>query len=170
MQGRRYRIAHNLVYDIDGATWGGSGIFLQMGNQPRDVVVEHNTVQHTGNVVTVYGKRDGAPAIVEGFVFRDNLMRHNAYGVKGESVGVGSATLDAYFRDVVFRHNALAGGKASQYPPGNYFPAVDEFVAAFVSVDESNFTLIPGSPFRTAASDGTALGADLARLPVMTPR
>jgi hypothetical protein len=163
-QGSRYRITHNLVYDINGASWGGSGNFLQIGNQPRDIVVEHNTVSHTGNVVTVYGKRDGAPAVVDGFVFRDNLMRHNTYGVKGESLAVGSPTLDAYFRSLVFGNNVLAGGSASQYPAGNYFPTVDEFTAAFVNAAEANFTLVPSSPFRAAASDGTAIGADLARL------
>ena len=119
-------------------------------------------MQHTGNVVTVYGKRDGAPAVIDGFVFRDNLMRHNKYGVKGDSLGVGSATLDAYFSGFTFERNALAGGKASQYPAGNYFPSVDEFTAAFVNAAEENFALVAGSPFRNAASDGTALGADLA--------
>jgi hypothetical protein len=164
MQGSRYRISHNLVYDIDGATWGGSGNFLQVGNQPRDVVVEHNTVQHTGNVVTVYGKRDGAPAVVEGFRFRDNLMRHNKYGVKGESIAVGSPTLDAYFRSLTFDRNALAGGKASEYPAGNYFPTVEQFDGAFVNAAAGNFALVAGSPFRSAASDGGPLGADLATL------
>jgi hypothetical protein len=164
MQGSRYRISHNLVYDINGATWGGSGNFLQVGNQPRDVVVEHNTVQHTGNVLTVYGKRDGAPAVVDGFRFRDNLMRHNRYGVKGESLAVGSPTLDAYFRSLTFDRNALAGGKASQYPAGNYFPTVEQFDGAFVSAADGNFALVPGSSFRNAASDGGPLGADLATL------
>ncbi len=163
-QGRRYRISHNLVYDIDRATWGGKGNFLQVGNQPRDIVVEHNTVQHTGNVVTVYGKRDGVPETIDGFVFRDNLMRHNRYGVKGDSLGVGAASLDAYFRDLTFERNVLAGGKASLYPAGNYFPSLDEFGATFVDAAAGNFALVPGSQFRNAASDGTALGADLVRL------
>jgi hypothetical protein len=164
MQGRRYRISHNLVYDIDGRTWGGSGTFLQLGNEPRDVVVDHNTVDHTGHAVTVYGRRNGAPAVVAGFVFRDNLMRHNLYGVKGQSVGVGSPTLDAYFRGFVFAHNVLAGGRASLYPAGNYFPSVEEFVGSFVDAAAANFALLPGHQFRKAASDGTAVGADLSRM------
>ena len=164
-QASRIRIAHNLVYDINRATWGGEqGTFLMLGNQPRDITVEHNTVQHTGNAVTVYGKRNGGPAVVEGFVFRDNLMRHNTYGVKGDNLGTGSSTLDAYFRSLTFERNALAGGKASQYPAGNYFPTVDQFDAAFVNASGGNFALVAGSPFRTAASDGGALGADLGRL------
>jgi hypothetical protein len=164
MQGSRYRISHNLVYDINGERWGGSGNFLQVGNEPRDVVIEHNTVQHTGNVLTVYGKRDGAPAVVDGFRFQDNLMRHNRYGVKGDSLAIGSATLGAYFRSLTFERNALAGGRESDYPAGNYFPTVDQFDAAFVNAAEGNFALVPGSPFRNAATDGNALGADLATL------
>ena len=49
-------------------------------------------------------------------------------------------------------------------PAGNYFPTVDQFDAAFVNAAEGNFALVPGSPFRNAASDGGALGADLATL------
>ena len=166
-QGSRYRIAHNLFYDINGAAWGGGGNFLLIGNQPRDLVVEHNTVNHTGTAVAVYGKRDGGLAVVEGFVFRDNLMRHNTYGVKGDNLGIGSATLDVYFRDLVFAYNVLAGGRASQYPAANYFPTVDDFVAGFVNPNASNFALVPGHPFRTAASDGSALGADVVRVSAM---
>ena len=167
-QGSRYRIVHNLVYDINGPAWGGGGNFLLIGDQPRDLVVEHNTVSHTGTAVAVYGKRDGGPAVVEGFVFRDNLMRHNTYGVKGDNLGIGSATLDVYFRDLVFAYNVLAGGRASQYPAGNYFPSIDEFVAGFVNANASNFALVPGHPFRTAASDGSAVGADVARVSAMS--
>ena len=165
----RIWITHNLVYDINRTTWGGEqGTFVMLGNQPRDITVEHNTVQHTGNVVSVYGKRNGGPAVVEGFVFRDNLMRHNRYGVKGDNLGIGASTLDAYFRSLTFERNALAGGKASEYPAGNYFPTVDQFDAAFVNAAGGNFALVAGSPFRSAASDGGPLGADLAKLNAVT--
>lgn len=163
-QGRRYRISHNLFYDIGGDTWRGRGHFLQIGNEPRDVTVEHNTVLHTGSVLSVYGTRNGAPAPIDGFVFRNNLMRHNRYGVKGDSLGVGTATLAAYFRSLTFEGNVLAGGKASQYPAGNHFPIVEEFEAAFVDPAAGNFALVPGSAFRNSGSNGRAVGADLARL------
>jgi hypothetical protein len=91
-------------------------------------------------------------------------MRHNTYGVKGDSLGVGSATLAGYFRDLAFERNVLAGGKASQYPAGNFFPTTDEFAAAFVNAGAGNFALVAGSQFRNAASDGSALGADLSQL------
>ncbi len=163
-QGRRYRIAHNVIHDIGGATWGGSGIFLQLGNEPRDVVVEHNTVSHTGHVVSVYGSPRGRFAGVDGFLFRDNLMRHNTHGVKGDSSGVGRQTLTNFFVNGVFDRNALAGGDPLLYPTGNYFPSVVDFEASFVNAAAGNFALVAGNPFRTAASDGGALGADIARV------
>lgn len=163
-QGRRYRISHNVIYDIGGAQWGGTGMFLQIGNEPRDVVVEHNTVSHAGHVVAVYGAPGRNIAVVDGFLFRDNLMRHNTYGVKGNDVAVGMQTLSAYFSNLTFERNALAGGDPSRYPVGNYFPSIAEFEASFRNAPAGDFTLVPGSPFATAASDGTALGADVARV------
>ncbi len=163
-QGQRYQISHNVMFDIGGAEWGGGGIFLQMGNQPRDVVVEHNTVQHTGVVVSVYGTPRDPYAPISGFLFRDNVMRHNLYGVKGQSVAVGKATLAAFFTNVVFESNALAGGDARLYPAGNYFPPLTDFDAAFVNSAEGDFRLVPGSAFAAGASDGGALGADVGRV------
>ena len=163
-QGRRYHIAHNLVYDIGGPQWGGSGIFLQIGNEPRDIVIEHNTVSHTGHVVSVYGLPRRSVSVVDGFLFRDNLMRHNAQGVKGDGAGAGQQTLTSYFSNAVFERNALAGGDPARYPPGNYFPAAAEFDALFRNAPAGDYTLVPGSPYATAASDGTALGADMTRL------
>jgi hypothetical protein len=103
-------------------------------------------------------------AVVDGFLFRDNLMRHNTYGVKGDRSGVGQQTLADFFRNSVFDRNALAGGDASRYPAGNLFPSIAEFEASFVNAPAGNFTLVPSSPFRTAASDGGPLGADVARV------
>jgi hypothetical protein len=162
-QGRRYRIAHNIFYDIS-SSWGGTGIFLQLGHEPRDVVVEHNTVVHTGTVVSVYGSSRDKFANVNGFMFRNNLMRHNLYGVKGDGSGVGQQTFADYFANSVFEGNALAGGDPSRYPAGNMFPTVAEFEASFVNAAAGNFTLVPGSPFRTAASNGRPLGADVSRV------
>jgi hypothetical protein len=143
-QGARYTISDNLFYDIDGSAWRGAGIFLQIGGEPRDIVVERNTVFHTGNVIMAYGRRNGQPVVTDGFVFRDNLVRHNKYGVIGESAGIGRSTLNSFFTRLVFEGNVLAGGKASQYPANNHFPSVEEFEASFVDPAAGNFALVPG--------------------------
>ncbi|MGE3404749.1 MAG: hypothetical protein AB7K63_19335, partial [Vicinamibacterales bacterium] len=135
----------------------GSGRFLQIGNQPRDITVEHNTVIHTGNVITAYGKP------IEGFVFRSNMLRHNTYGVTGDGQSPGNGTLQAYFPGARFEDNVLAGGRASSYPASNHFPTVAEFEASFTNIGEGDFTLVPGSSFRNSGG-GSALGADVSAL------
>jgi hypothetical protein len=157
-QSSRIQIAHNVVYDIDSSRWGGSGRFVQIGNQPRDVTIEQNTVQHTGNVLTAYGKP------IEGFVFRHNMARHNTYGVTGDGQAPGNGSLQAYFPGARFEHNVLAGGPANNYPAANYFPTVAEFEASFANIAEGDFTLVPNSRFRTSSATGGPLGADLTAL------
>jgi hypothetical protein len=159
-QTQRIQISHNLFYDVD-ARWGGPGTFLQIGNNPKSIVVEHNTVVQSGTAVNVYGRRNGAPWPVDGFVFRDNLVRHNAYGVIGDGQGIGNATLAVYLPGARFERNVLAGGQASAYPVTNYFPTVAEFDAAFANPSAGDFSLVVTTPFRALASDGGALGADV---------
>jgi len=51
---RRLHITDNLVYNVD-RVWGGNGTFLQIGEGPGEIVVEHNTIMQSGNVITAYG-------------------------------------------------------------------------------------------------------------------
>jgi hypothetical protein len=162
-QMQRIQIANNVVYDID-SSWGGAGIFVQVGNSPADVVIEHNTAINSGTVVNVYGTKNNAPWIIDGFVYRDNLSRHNTYGVFGDSRGFGRGALDAYFVDLIFERNVLAGGNGAKYPAGNYFPSVAEFEAGFVDLAGDDFTLTTVNPFRTLGSNGSAIGADVTRV------
>jgi hypothetical protein len=157
-QTRRLLIANNLVYDIDARYASGNGRFVQIGNQPRDIVVEKNTVLQTGSAIHAYGKP------IEGFVFRDNMLRHNTYGVIGDSNATGNASLHAYFPGVRFDRNVLAGGKASSYPSENYFPTVQEYEASFMNLADENFALVPDTSLRSSASDGGPLGADVATI------
>lgn len=157
-QTRRIAITNNLVYDIDAKVWGGNGRFIQVGNQPRDITVEKNTVLQSGSVVHVYGKP------VEGFVFRNNMARHNSYGIIGDGTGTGHASINRYFPGGVVESNVLAGGHAADYPSLNYFPSVAEYEASFANINEENFALVSGSTYRTAATDGGALGADTAAI------
>ena len=118
---KRVRVADNLFYDVDSDRWGGTGAFVLIGDGPRDIIIEHNTVSQNGNIVTAYGGSRTEPQTMPGFVFRDNLARHNQFGVIGDNRGLGLSTLDAYFPDAVFQSNAIAGGDAGRYPKGNTF-------------------------------------------------
>lgn len=155
----RIRISGNLLYDIDGAEWGGAGIFLLIGEGPEQIVVENNTVIHTGNVISAYGGSASRPVPVRGFTFRDNLMRHNRYGVHGDGQSVGAGTIAAYFPGALFSWNVLAGGQASRYPAGNMFPSVEEFEGSFVDFTAGDYRLKPESAFFRSSTDGGPIGA-----------
>ena len=60
-QARDIVIRNNLFTDIDHRNWGGAGIFVQIGDEPADVHIEHNTVMQSGNIISVYGGTAAAP-------------------------------------------------------------------------------------------------------------
>ncbi len=161
---RRVTVAGNLFDDIDAASWGGSGAFLLVGNAPAEIVIQHNTIVQSGNIMMAYGGERNAPSPIRGVVFENNLVRHNQYGVIGSDLAIGNATLDAYFPDAVFRGNTIAGGEPSRYPGGNQFIAAADFETGFVDPARGDFRLTPASRARRAAADGSDAGADLLAL------
>jgi regulation of enolase protein 1 (concanavalin A-like superfamily) len=147
------RIVNN-VFEVD-TSYGGSGRFLVMTSEPRNITVDHNTIFNTGTIVFV----DSPP--ISGFVYTNNLSRHNAYGIDGQATASGTATLDRFYPGWVFLANVLAGGTASWYPPGNFFPTVAQFDASFVNKAAGDYRLVSGSAFRNAGTDGKDIGADM---------
>jgi hypothetical protein len=155
-QTRGITIKGNVFDDIDGQKWGGNGYFLQFVGEPRDVVVDHNTVvqDHAGGILTA----DGGPIL--GFVFTNNLIRHGVYGFKGSGSGTGNDTIRAYFPASQVTSNVIAEGDSSKYPSGNLFPSLGQFKSQFRSFASGDYHLVPNSPWLRAGSDGAALGAD----------
>jgi hypothetical protein len=158
---QRLRIADNLIYAVDRAAWGGNGAFMQVGEGPAEIVVEHNTVLQTGNVITAYGGTRETPSAAERFVFRDNIALHNANGVIGQSLAAGNDTLAKYFPGAAFSGNVLAGGAAARYPAGNTFPTVEWLMQQFVNPDDRDYRLRPASTLRQSASDNRDAGASI---------
>ena len=161
---RRVVIVHNLFADVDHRVWGGNGMFLQVVDGPADIIVQHNTIIHSGNVISADGGPREHRTPIVGLTYRDNLSRHNRYGVIGAGQGSGNATLQVFFPGAVFTNNVLAGGPGNRYPGGNQFPSVSEFEAQFADFQNGDFRLASGSRYRRAASDGTDLGANLDNL------
>jgi hypothetical protein len=161
---RRLRISDNLIHSVDREVWGGNGVFMQIGDSPAEVVVEHNTIIHSGNIITVYGGTRDDPAVVDRFVFRNNLTLHNANGVIGQGLGVGNDSLNAYFPNGVFARNVLAGGRSNRYPSDNMFPEPDRFADQFMNYAGKDYRLKTSSEFRRAASDGGDLGVNYTAL------
>lgn len=159
-QARNILIRNNLFTDVDHVSWGGNGVFLQVGEAPADITVEQNTVLQSGNVVTAYGGTRATPRPIHGFRFRNNIARHNQYGILGNAQGFGQPAIDAYFPDGEVTGNVFAGGPANRYPPGNVFPSVEDLMGQFVDPSAHNFRVRPGSWLLGAAPAGGPVGVD----------
>jgi hypothetical protein len=170
-QTRRLLIQNNLFVDVGGPTWGPTGWpgrLLQLIDGTADVIIDHNTAFQTENPVV-------AAVIVpnraahSGFVFTNNIMPLNQYGVAGDSFyGNPMMALTTYFPGAVFTGNVLMGGNSSQYPPGNFFPAsLDE--VRFVNLAEGDYRLAATSRYKHAGTDRKDIGVDLDALGTANP-
>jgi PKD repeat protein len=159
-QTRNIRIRHNLFYDISNLRWGGNGWGILLGEEPRDIIIDHNTIDHSGTTVLyAYGGTATDPREIYGLQFTNNMTRHNAYGIHAASQSYGNGAIAAYFPDGIVTANLLAGGSPTRYPPGNYFN--NDFDAQFMDPANGDYRLVPGSPYRTLSTDGVSLGADV---------
>jgi hypothetical protein len=150
---RRIAILNNLFIDV-GGHWG-AGRLLQLLEGVSDVRIVHNTALQTDTVM--FG---GERTPNEPFVFENNLVLHNRYGVIGSGTAAGRATLDRYFPHAVMRRNVFIGGPAASYPTDNFFPSSIDSVG-FVDRQRGNYRLAASSPYKRAASDGRDPGADI---------
>ncbi len=154
-QTKRVLIRDNVFDDVTGAKWDGAGRLFQLLIGTADVVIDHNTAFHTGDVITAEGQAHS------GFVYTNNLTPHNQYGVGGANTyGNPLLTLATYFPGAKFLKNILIGGPAKLYPPDNFFPAIADDVG-FVDLAGGNYRLAPGSPYKAAGTDGKDIGADI---------
>jgi hypothetical protein len=165
-QARGIVVRNNLFYDISSA-YGGNGVFLLMGAEPRDVVIDHNTISHSGSsLVYAYGGTSEAPRCIQGFRFTNNAARHNAYGINGAFYGYGNDVIQKFFPASTVKGNYLAGGAVSRYPSGNLTAGI--FEREFVDLPRGDFRLSSGSQLRGRATDGSDIGADIGLLKART--
>jgi hypothetical protein len=152
----------NLFHDV-GQDLGGNGWVLLIGDEPRDVVFDHNTVSHSGtSFVFAYGGSSADPREMYNVRITNNAVRHSSYGVNGNYFAYGSAILNAYFPGSTVSGNYFAGGPASRYPAGNRFAGA--FEAEFVDAATGDFRLRGSSQLIGAANDGKDIGADMGAL------
>jgi hypothetical protein len=155
-------IRNNVIYDM-GEAYGGNGWFLLVGDQPRDIVIDHNTIANSGNAVTfVYGGSKAAPKQITGMRFTNNAARHSTYGINGEFFSYGNGIIQGFFPDGTVTGNYLAGGSTTRYPSGNRTSGV--FEQEYEGAATGDFRLRPTSQLRRAATDGGDIGADFPTL------
>ena len=150
-------VRHNLFDDVSTA-WGGPAGFLATGHGAQDVTIDHNTIVHSGFVMAATGESN------PGFVFTNNMTRHNQWGIYGDGGGAGFSSINVYFIGLEMRRNVMAGGSASKYPADNFFPPTADFLVQFVNPAAGDYRLTTASPYRAAATDGTAVGVNMTAL------
>jgi len=168
-QARDIVIRNNLFTDIDHRVWGGAGIFVQLGDEPADVHIEHNTVMQSGHIISVYGGTAAAPRQATGFRFASNIVLHNTYGIFGNNVGTGNPAIATYFPGSVIVGNAIAGGNPNLYPAGNVFPTVANLMSQFENPAADDYRLISGSSLRSLIQGVTGVDFDEMQRAMTTP-
>lgn len=151
----RVLIKNNLFDDVGGPRWNASGIFLLITSEgpagSAHVVIDHNTCFHTSNIISSEGSAN------TGFVFTNNILPHNQYGIHGGGVGVGRPAIDKYFPGAVIAKNAIVGG--SDFHDVDLSPRTLDDVG-FVNRAKGKYGLIDTSPYKGAGTDGEDIGVD----------
>jgi hypothetical protein len=150
---RRIAIRNNLFVDV-GGDWGAGRLF-QLLDGTSDVSIDHNTALQT-DIAVAGGDRTPHAR----FVFENNVLPLNRYGVIGSGTGPGYQTLDRYFPNAVVRRNVLIGGSASTYPPDNFFPSSIDRVG-FVEQHRGDYRLAASSAYKHRGTDGRDPGAEI---------
>lgn len=150
---RRIAIRNNLFVDV-GGEWGKGRLF-QLLDGTSDIAIDHNTAVHSENILWG-GDREPHRR----FIFQNNIVLHNHYGIVAASTESGQPTLDRYFPGAVVRRNVIVGGSPDRYPPDNFFPPSLE-QAGLRNFQGGNYRLMASSAYRRAGTDGLDLGSDV---------
>ncbi len=156
-------IRNNVFEDIN-TSWTNGGmtsVFAQV-KSVRNLTIDRNTV--IGDATPVYV----VPSQNPGFVFTNNIVKHQNGGIIGEGIGPP----DSYTKllsPFTIKANALVGAleqywdAETKYPSGNFFPRRYEDVG-FVDYRGGNYRLAANSPFRGKGVGGKDVGADIAAI------
>ena len=167
-QTRNISFVHN-VFTKMTKSLGGPARFMQIDAGPRDISIEHNTIDADGSgVVYVVGGTAADPTEVYGFRMIANAARHGSYGIHGAFFVYGNDIITHYFPDAVIEANYLPGAPEPKYPPPMLgplpLPLPLPFEAQFVNTAEEDYTVRADSRLKGAAPDGSDIAADFPTL------
>lgn len=151
--GNNLIIRNNIFEDITSEKWGGRGFFIKPTTFDK-VTIENNTVIHDGSISIAYGEP------LTNFVFRNNIVFKNEYGLFGDGGTFGLATLNKYFPKAVFTNNIIVGGNAQDFGRENFYPVSIRQIG-FTNPEKNNYQLLPSSPYLQKGFGGKQIGANL---------
>jgi hypothetical protein len=155
-------IRDNVFDDLTAASWGSGARPFQIGNGGDAITIDHNTVITTDSTILwLYGGSATNPTPITNVVFTNNMSAHNTYGIFGSSFSTGLSSINAYLPGSIITANVLAGGNASKYPTGNFFPTVAVWQSNFVNYAAGDYHLAGTSIYKGVGTDLKDLGADI---------
>lgn len=162
-------IRNNLIYDVSTAYGSAkdpaNGWVAIIGGGPKDITFDHNTINSDGsNTIHFYKGYSRTGTTIPGFVFKNNLLRDNKYGIFGDNSSPGTPTLTMYTPAAYFQANGIGGANAKVYPTGNDYPTFVQWLADFVSAAAENYQLVANSLSKDAGTDGKDIGVDFVEL------
>lgn len=154
-EGKRLRVANNLFTDFGPDE---TAMFLKISGG-QFVTIENNTVEQRGNIITSWA------TTTRDFIFRNNILPHNSYGIFCEN---GPSPL-ACFPAGIFAGNAIIDNKnlaASGYPISRKFPSRNFFPRSFEEVRfmdyrRGDWRLAKDSPYKGKATNGGDPGVNV---------
>ncbi|HEX4346661.1 MAG TPA: right-handed parallel beta-helix repeat-containing protein [Vicinamibacterales bacterium] len=145
----------------------GGGYCILITHTPKDVVFDHNTI-----IASAFSGILEMENTVDGFAFTNNLTSVGQYGIFAAGKASGNDSIKAALPGAQVTANVLAGGNANVYPPGNFFPSVNDLQSQFVDFANHDYRLKPTSPWAHSGTDGKdpgANGPNGAPLPALQP-
>jgi VCBS repeat-containing protein len=155
-------ISNNLFDDLTASAWGTGSRPFQLGDGPDAVAIDHNTIVTTDSVIVwLYGGPATSPTPITNARITNNMSSHNSYGIDGSNYQPGTSSITAYMPGSTVLGNVLAGGTASKYPTGNFFPSVSSWQSGFANYAAGDYHLVSTSSLKGAATDGSDPGANI---------
>jgi hypothetical protein len=146
-------VRNNVFEDLDGRKWGSSGHFMKSTDW-NGLTIENNTIIQTGSITSAYGNP------VRDFVFRNNIVFENEYGIKGDDMGSGQEVIDKLFSNGKVSCNIIVGGKSALYRDVNFFLNSIAQIG-FINPAKGDFRLRESSPYLSKGCGGGRIGADI---------
>ena len=149
---KRVKVLNNLWF-VDGPVNGSNGVFATVITATDEVTIEHNTAFQTGAIVL----SDYLPSTR--FVLRNNIARHNEYGIFGSGFGIGNTSIAHYSPESVIIGNLMAQEVNAPDDPARLYPAGNFFPNTLAEVLGTDYKALPA--WKGKATDGTDPGADM---------
>lgn len=141
-------VVRNNLFVINSTGNGGNGNFMQIGGEPKNVIVENNTVDHGGGsfIMGYYGGKwgvgmtamgDAGP--IQGMIIRNNIFKNNEYGLFTPE-GINGRNLLTFYPGLVMTDNVVVWNKVTPtYPAGN----INVPIADWNTVVDVNYNVLP---------------------------